>query len=207
MKMLEAKPFDKKAENWKRENQLLISTVLAAGTSRQNRIGAHTLRSHWTGWFVFAAQTIVSCKKLALLVTKGFSSPNDTPKPRKNCEDGCFSTSLIGMKSCTVDRGCTPAPKDTTKLAVFFRFFMSLSFDISMKNSVQRWSSDFQGPIHVKVRKMALGSNGLSTLPLNYPALLMQWYWNWPDLCNNYLLTVFLSPLPVLLCRDMAPPL
>ena len=41
----------------------------------------------------------------------------------KNCENGRFSTALTCMKSCTVDRGCTPAPKDTTKLAVFFRFF------------------------------------------------------------------------------------
>ena len=50
--------------------------------------------------------------------------------------------------------------------------FSSLSFDISMKNSmtVQRWSSDFQGLFWVKIRKMALGirSNDLSTLPFKY---------------------------------------
>ena len=45
--------------------------------------------------------------------------------------------------------------------------FSSLSFDISIKNSVQRWSSDFQGLFHIKIRKMAQGSNDLSTLPLN----------------------------------------
>ena len=45
-------------------------------------------------------------------------------------------------------------------------FFLRLSFDISIKNSVQRWSSDFQGLFHVKIRKMAMGSNDLSTLPL-----------------------------------------
>ena len=50
---------------------------------------------------------------MASLVTKGFYSP----KPRKNCEDRRFSTSLTGMKSCT------PAPKDASKLVVFFRFF------------------------------------------------------------------------------------
>ena len=44
--------------------------------------------------------------------------------------------------------------------------FSSLSFDISLKNSVQRWSSDFQGLFRVKIRKMALGSNDLSMLPL-----------------------------------------
>ena len=97
---------------------------------------------------------------------KGFSSPNDTPKPRKHCKDGRFSTSLTGMKSCRVDHGCTPAPKDATKLAVFFRFFRGLSLDISMKNSVQGWSSDFQGLFRVKIRKMTLESNYLSTLPL-----------------------------------------
>ena len=51
----------------------------------------------------------------------------------KNCENGRFSTALTGMKSCTVDRGCTPAPKDATKLAVFLSLFSSLSFDISIK--------------------------------------------------------------------------
>ena len=44
--------------------------------------------------------------------------------------------------------------------------FSSLSFDISIKNSVQRWSSDFQGLFRVKIRKMAQGGNDLSTLPL-----------------------------------------
>ena len=44
--------------------------------------------------------------------------------------------------------------------------FSSLSFDISIKNSAQRWSSDFQGLFRVKIRKMAQGSNDLSTLPL-----------------------------------------
>ena len=45
--------------------------------------------------------------------------------------------------------------------------FSSLSFDISIKNSMQRWSSDFQGLFCVKIRKMAQGSNDLSTLPLS----------------------------------------
>ena len=36
-----------------------------------------------------------------------------------------------------------------------------------MKNSVERWSSDIQGLFRVKIRKMALGSNDLSTLPLS----------------------------------------
>ena len=48
MKTLEAKPLDQSAENWKRENQLFISTVLEAGASGQNRIGTHALRSRQT---------------------------------------------------------------------------------------------------------------------------------------------------------------
>ena len=45
--------------------------------------------------------------------------------------------------------------------------FFGLSFDISIKNSVQRWSSDFRGLFRVNIRKMAQESNDLSTLPLN----------------------------------------
>ena len=116
MKTLKAKPFDQNAEKWKRECRLFTSTVLAPRTSGQDRIATHALRSHRTVWFVFAAQTLVSCQKRTLLVTKGFCSPNDTPKPRKNCDDGHFSTSLTGMKSCTVDRGYTPVPKYAMKL-------------------------------------------------------------------------------------------
>ena len=44
--------------------------------------------------------------------------------------------------------------------------YSRLSFDISIKNSLQRWSSDFQGLFRVKIRKMAQGSDDLSTLPL-----------------------------------------
>ena len=55
--------------------------------------------------------------------------------------------------------------------------FSSLSFDISIKNSVQRWSSDFQGLFRVKNRKMARGSNDLSTLPLS-----PKWS-NWASSC------------------------
>ena len=98
------------------------------------------------------------------------------PKAKKKCENGRFWTSLTGMKSYMVDRGWTPAPKDATKLAVFFRFFFSLSFDNfdnSVKNSVQRWSSHFQGLFRVKIRKMAQGSNDLSTLALTKNSLLV----------------------------------
>ena len=47
-----------------------------------------------------------------------------------------------------------------------FAFFESFLWHFNKKNSMQRWSSDFQGLFCVKIRKMAQGSNDLSTLPL-----------------------------------------
>ena len=46
-----------------------------------------------------------------------------------------------------------------------FAFFETFLWHFN-KNSVQRWSSDFQGLFRVKIRKMAQGSDDLSTLPL-----------------------------------------
>ena len=58
----------------------------------------------------------------------------------------CFaiSTSLTGTKSFSVDRGCTPAPQDAMKLAVFFPFFSCLSFDISVKKKLEELISGLQ---------------------------------------------------------------
>ena len=55
----------------------------------------------------------------------------------------------------------------------------SLSSDISIKNSMQRWSSDFQGLFCVKIRKMAQGSNDLSTLPLKEKVIVRQQWRIW----------------------------
>ena len=41
------------------------------------------------------------------------------------------------MKSCTVDRGCTPAPKDATKLAVFFRIFRDFLWHFNKKQRAE----------------------------------------------------------------------
>ena len=165
MKTLEAKPFDQNAQNWKRENRLFTSTVLEAGASGQNRIGTRALRSHRTVWFVFAAQTLVSCYKLALLVKKGFSSPNDTPKPRKNTGKRRFFDSADRHEKLYGRSRLYASTQRRHETVGVLSLFSSLSFDISIKNSVQRWSSDFQGPLRVKNRKMAQGSNDLSTLP------------------------------------------
>ena len=167
MKTLEAKPFDQNAEKWKRENRMFTSTVLEAGASRQNRIGTHALRSHRTVWFVFAAQTLASCKKLALLVTKGFFSPM-TPRSReKTAKTAVFDTADRHEKLYGRSRLYASA-QGRHETGGVLSLFSSLSFDISIKNSVQRWSSDFQGLFRVKIRKMAQGSNDLSRLPLRH---------------------------------------
>ena len=168
MKMLEAKPFDQNAENWKRENRLFTSTVLEAGASGQNRIGTHALRSHRTVWFVFAAQTLCFLLETCIADQERLLLAKWHPKAeKKKRRNGGFSTPLTCMKSCTVDRGCTPAPKDARKLVVFFRFFFE-SF-LWHFNKKQRAEMIFRLSRLVwckKNRKMARGSNDLSTLPL-----------------------------------------
>ena len=166
MKTLEAKPFDQNAEYWKQENRLLTSTVLEAGASGQNRIGTHELRSHRRVWFVFAAQTLVSYQKLALLVTEGFSSPNNTPKPRKKLRKRRFFYIADRHGKLYGRSRLYASVQGRHETGGVLSLFSSLYFDISIKNRVQRWSSDFQGLFRVKIRKMAQGSNDLSTLPL-----------------------------------------
>ena len=87
------------------------------------------------------------------------------PKAEKNCENGGFSTPLTGMKSCTVDHSCTPAPKDATKLAVFLRFFRDFPWHFNKKKRAEVIFR-FSRPVSRKIRKMAQGSDDLSTLPL-----------------------------------------
>ena len=97
----------------------------------------HALRSHRTVWFVFAAQT-------RFLLEKGIAGHERLylakwhPKARKLRKRPFFDIA-DRHESCTVDRGSTPAPKDATKLAGgVLSLFSSLSFDISIKYSVQR---------------------------------------------------------------------
>ena len=96
---------------------------------------------------------------------KAFPRQMTPQSQEKNWENGGFSTPLTGMKSCTVDRGCRQRPRTPRNWRCCFDFFSSLSFDISIINSVRRWSSGFKSLFRVKIRKMAQGSNDLSTLP------------------------------------------
>ena len=121
--LVEAKPLDQNAENWKRENRLFTSTVLEAGASgaKSNRY-ARTQKSS-NSLIRFRCSNSCFLLETGIAVHERLFLAKWHPKPRKNCQNGVFSTPLTGMKSCTVDGGCTPAPKDATKLAVFFRFF------------------------------------------------------------------------------------
>ena len=91
MKTLEAKPFDQKVENWKRENRLFTSTVLEAGASGQNRIGTHALRSH----------------RRSLI--------------RFRCSNSCFlfETGIAGHERLALAKWHPKAEKKTAKTAVF----------------------------------------------------------------------------------------
>ena len=166
MKTLEAKPFDQNAENWKRENRLFTSTVLEAGASGQNRIGTHTLRSHRRVWFFFAAQN--SCFLLEtniagherLFLAKWHPKAEEKLRRRPFFDIADRHVKLYGRSRLYA------SAQGRHETGGVLSLFSSLSFDISMKNSVERWSSDIQGLFRVKIRKMALGSNDLPTLPL-----------------------------------------
>ena len=166
MKTLEAKPFDQNAENWKRENLLFISTVLEAGASGQNRIGTHALRSHRTVWFVFAAQTLVFLLETGITRHERLFLAKWHPKAEKKLRKRRFFDTADRHEKLYGRSRLYASAQGRHETVGVLSLFSSLSFDISIKNSVQRWSSVFQGLFRVKIRKMAQGSNDLSTLPL-----------------------------------------
>ena len=168
MKTLEAKPFDQNAENWKRENRLFISTVLEAAPAPWGKI--ESVRTHsevieqWDSFSLLKLFFLV--RNWHLLVTKGFSSPNDTPKPRKKLRKRRFFDTADRHEKLYGRSRLYASAQGRHETGGVLSLFSSLSFDISIKNGVQRWSSDFQGLFRVKIRKMAQRSNDLSTLPL-----------------------------------------
>ena len=165
MKTLEAKPFDQSTENWKRENRLFTSTVLEAGASGQNRIGTHSE--------VIEQFDSFSLLKLLFLVRnwhcwsrKAFPRQM-TPQSREKLRRRSFFDRADRHETFFGRSRLYASAQGRHETVGVLLLFSSLSFDISMKNSVQRWSSDIQGLFCVKIRKMALGSNDLSTLPLS----------------------------------------
>ena len=94
------------------------------------------------------------------------SSPNDTPKAEEKLRRRPFFDIADRHDKLYGRSRLYASAQGRHETSGVLSLFSSLSFDISMKNSVQRWSSDIQGLFRVKIRKMALGSNDLSTLPL-----------------------------------------
>ena len=165
MKTLEAKPFDQNAENWKRENRLFTSTVLEAGSGAKSNRYARTQKS---------SNSLIRfrCSNSCFLLETGIAGHEKLflakwhPKAEKKLpKQRCFDTADRHEKLYGRSRLYASA-QGRHETGGVFSLFSSLSFDISLKNSVQRWSSDFQGLFRVKIRKMDQGSNDLSTLPL-----------------------------------------
>ena len=166
MKTLEAKPFDQNVENWKRENRLFTSTVLEAGASGQNRIGTHALRSHRRSMIRFR------CSNSCFLLETGIAGHERLllakwhPEAEKKLRKRPFFDTADRHEKLYGRSRLYASDQWRHETGGILSLFSSLSFDISIKNSAQRWSSDFQGLFRVKIRKMAQGSNDLSTLPL-----------------------------------------
>ena len=166
MKTLEAKPFDQNAENWKRENRLFTSTVLEAGASgaKSNRYACTQKSSN--SFIRFRLSN--SCFLLETGIAgheKLFLAKWHPKAEKKLLKRRFFDTTDMHEKLYGRSRLYASA-QGRHETGGVLSLFSSLSFDISIKNSVQRWSSDFQGLFRVKIRKIAKGSNDLSTLPL-----------------------------------------
>ena len=95
------------------------------------------------------------------------------PIPQKTAKTAVFRQRWQALKVVRSIAAVRQRPRTPRNWRCSFAF-SSLSFDISIENSMQRWSSDFQGLFCVKIRKMAQGSNDLSTLPLKTPTN-MEW--------------------------------
>ena len=165
MKTLEAKPFDQNAENWKRANRLFTSTVLEAGASGKNRIGTHASQKSSNSLIRFRCSN--SCFLLETDIAghqRLFLAKWHLKAEKKLRRRPFFDIADRHEKLYGRSRLYASAQRRYETDGVLL-LFSSLSFDISMKNSVQRGSSDIQGLFSVEIRKMALGSN-LSTLPL-----------------------------------------
>ena len=166
MKTLEAKPFDKNVENWKQENRLFTLTVLEAGASGQNRIGTHALRSHRRSLIRFRCSNSCFLLETGIAGHERLSLAKWHPEAEKKLRKRPFFDTADRHEKLYGRSRLYASAQWRHKTGGILSLFSSLSFDISIKNSAQRWSSDFQGLFRVKIRKMAQGSNDLSTLPL-----------------------------------------
>ena len=141
MKTLEAKPFDQSAENWKRENRLFTSTVLEAGASGLNRIGTYIYaRTQKSSNSLIRFRCSNSCFLLEtgiagherLLLAKWHPKAEKKLRKRRFFDTADRHEKLYGRS-----RLYTSAQRRHETGGVL-SLFSSLSFDISIKNSVQR---------------------------------------------------------------------
>ena len=169
MKTLEAKPFDQHAENRKRENRLFTSTVLEAQWrpgaksnryARTQKSSNSLIRSHCSN-SCFLLETGIARHERLLLAKWHPNQRKKKLRKRPFFDSADRHEKLYGRSRLYA------SAQGRHETGGVLSLFSSLSFDISIKNSMQRWSSDFQGLFCVKIRKMAQGSNDLSTLPLN----------------------------------------
>ena len=169
MKTLEAKPFelDQNAENWKRENWLFISTVLEAGASGQNRIGTHALRSHPNSLICFRCSNSCFFLETDIAGHERLFLAKWHPKAKKKLRKRRFFDTTDRHEKLYGRSRLYASAQGRHETGGVLSLFSRFSFDISIKNSVQRWSSDFEGLFRVKIKKMAQGSDDLSTLPFN----------------------------------------
>ena len=165
MKTLEAKPFDQNAENWKARKSTVYIDRARGRRLGKNRIGTHALRSHRTVWFFF--RRLNSCFLLEtniaghqrLFLAKWHPKAEEKLRRQPFFDIADRHDKLYGRSRLYA------SAQGRHETGSVLSLFSSLSFAISMKNSVQRWSSDIQVLFRVKIRKMALGSNDLSRSP------------------------------------------
>ena len=109
-----------------------------------NQFSTHALKKSSNSLVCFRCSNSWFLKLALLARVNGFYSPiaNETRTPRNNCQDGHFSTSLTGLKTWVVQSIVAVHQRPRTPWNWRCSFaFSCLSFDISMKNTLQRWSS------------------------------------------------------------------
>ena len=156
-----------KCRNWKRENRLFTPTVLEAGASgaKSNRYARTQKSSNGSIRFRCSNSFFFFIRNWHCWPQKAFPRQMIPQSWEKLLKRRFFDTADRHEKLYGRSRLYASA-QGRHETGGILSLFSSLSFDISIKNSVQRWSSDFQGLFRVKIRKMAQGSNDLSTLPL-----------------------------------------
>ena len=115
------------------------------GAPEQNRIGTHALRSHRTFWSFSQLKLLFLVTKSQCWSWKAFSRQMTHQGKEKTAKTAVFWIGLIGMKVLYSRSRLYASAQGRHETGGVLSLFSSLSFDISLKNSVQKWSSDFQG--------------------------------------------------------------